>query len=1086
MAKNKKRTEKGEISEQRVNPLILVFLLLSGSCGLIYEIVWMKMLTLVIGNTVFAITTVLAAFMGGLALGSHLAGRLEDRIRQPLKTYGLLEGGIGVYALLLPVLIAGTEPFFRIVYQNIGTSFYIFILLRFVICGILLLVPTILMGATLPVLSKYFVANPSHIGGAVGLLYGVNTLGAVLGSFAAGFVLIPALGISLTIYTAALTNILIAAAIFWLFKDSGLPELPVSKNQVSADKQKQKAVEEIIPENQRAAARVVMAAIGISGLAAMIYQIAWTRVLLLSMGSSVYAFSLIVTAFISGLALGSLAITRFIDRAKDGVLILALLQGAIGLSALTILQMLGNLPIFVAQFLFDSPRSFQYIQLVEFAVIFGLILTPTLMMGATVPVAVKICTKNVRQVGKFFGNVYAINTLGAIIGSFAAGFILIPWLGARNSLLIAVTMNILTAGILFLRASTPALSRRVAGAVATALIALVIWYPLTAWNAAILTSGPYLYTDRYREVSATKKINLRVAMQEGRQPLFFKEGLHAVVAVEKTIEGDRTLRVNGKNDASAKSDAATQLMCGHLPLLLHQDTKDVLVIGLGSGMTIGAVQRYAVKTVDVVEIEPAVVEASRYFKDFTGDPLNDPRVNLIVADGRNHLAFTSRQYDVIISEPSNPWVSGQANLFTRESFELAKKHLKKGGVMCQWVQAYSMSAVDFQTIVHTFNTIFPHVTVWEASFGGDYLLIGAQQDFKVDYAMFRDHLGEESMRADLTRTRTRNLVTFLDKLVMADEAVARYTQGAPLHTDDNARLEYSAPKALLQGRSTFLMEGLYRFRPQPADMMKLFKGIENLALIEKDLSAMSQAKKLTVGGFTSYAKGAIQEAINKFEDALALHPKNYDAAYLLAKLTYLVGSQYKKNRRLAEATGAYEKCIKVINNFMAEDRALLSEQFELEVIYAKAHLDLGVMALNAKRLKQAAAAFEKSLSGEVHLAEAHNNLGVVYARLGQNDAAATHYQSALELSPHLVSARMNFGNLLLHQKKYREAIANYIQVKKLRPDFAVTNYNLGMAYFMLNQWEKAEAQWERALALQPDLTQARQSLKVVRKKMKSP
>ena len=427
MAKKKKGKVKDEISGPQANPLILVFLLLSGSCGLIYEIVWMKMLTLVIGNTVFAITTVLTAFMGGLALGSYLAGRLEGRIKQPLKIYGLLEGGIGVYALLLPLLIAGTEPFFRFVYQNIGTSFYAFSLLRFVICGILLLVPTILMGATLPILSKYFVTRPSHLGGTVGLLYGVNTLGAVLGSFTAGFVLIPALGISWTIYTAALINILIAAGILRLFKDSGLPQPEVSNRKLKAKKQKQKAATEIIPENRPAVARVVMAAIGVSGLAAMIYQIAWTRVLLLSMGSSVYAFSLIVTAFISGLALGSLVITRFIDRRKDGVLILALLQGAIGLSALAIMHVLGNLPIYVARYLFDASHSFNYIQLVEFAVIFGLVLIPTFMMGATVPVAVKICTPDVRQVGKFFGNVYATNTLGAIIGSFMAGFILIPW-----------------------------------------------------------------------------------------------------------------------------------------------------------------------------------------------------------------------------------------------------------------------------------------------------------------------------------------------------------------------------------------------------------------------------------------------------------------------------------------------------------------------------------------------------------------------------------------------------------------------------------------------------------------------------------
>jgi spermidine synthase len=682
--------------------------------------------------------------------------------------------------------------------------------------------------------------------------------------------------------------------------------------------------------------------------------------------------------------------------------------------------------------------------------------------------------------------VYAINTLGAIIGSFMAGFILIPWLGARNSILIAVAMNILIAGILFLRAPTPALSRRVGGAVATAVIAGLIWYPLAAWDASVLSSGPYLYTDRYQNIASTKKIDLRAAMLEGREFLYFKEGLHAVVAVEKNAAWNLTLQVNGKADASAKGDAATQLMLGHLPLLLHQSAGNVLVIGLGIGMTLGAVEQHPVKSVDVVEIEPAVVEASSYFKDFTGDALNDPRVNLIVGDGRNHLALTNRQYDVIISEPSNPWVSGMANLFTREFFELAKKRLREDGVMCQWVQAYSMSSIDFKTIVGTFRAVFPRVAVWEASFGGDYLLIGSLQELKVDYPMLLDRLGDKRIRADLSKMRIQNPATFLDKLVLTDKAVVEYTRQAPLHTDDNARLEYSAPKALLQARSTLLLEELYRFRPRPGDLLSFLKRTQNLAQLEKDLSPLFQAKKLTLDGFIRYAKGAAREAIKNFEDALAISPKNYDATELLAKLNFEIASQYKNARRLVKATAAYEISTKAIDNFVAGDRDLLSDYFALEVIYAKAYLDLGVMALNANRLKQAAAALEKSVAGEVRFAEAHNNLGVVYARFGKDDEAAKHYRLAIELNPLLVSARMNFGNLLLRQKKYQEAIASYHQVRELKPDFAITNYNLGMAYFMLNLWKKAESEWMRALELKPDLAQAQQGLKVVREKIGSP
>jgi len=1082
----KKGTEKDEITGQGSKPLILLFLLLSGSCGLIYEIVWMKMLTLVIGNTVFAITTVLTAFMGGLALGSFLAGRFIDKIKDPLRTYGILEGGIGAYALLLPLFIAGTEPLFRIIYQGINPSFYTFSLLRFVVCGIILLIPTTLMGATLPVLSKHFVERQSHVGWNVGLLYGVNTFGAVLGSFAAGFILIPTLGITWTIYLAALLNLLICAGMLKLAKNRIQLEPSESKGKPKGKKRKKERAEEVVPEGWGTIQWVVVAGIGVSGIAAMIYQIAWTKVLLLSIGSSVYAFSLIVTAFICGLALGSLIIGKFIDRRKDLVLWLALLQGAIGLSALLIVPLLGKLPVFVAETIFTSSRSFQYVHFAEFAVIFALILVPTFMMGAAVPMAIKICTTDVRRVGKFFGNVYAVNTLGAIIGSFMAGFILIPWLGAQSSIFIAVAMNITAAGVILLHAPSLSSPRRLAGALATVVIAVLVWYPISQWDASVLSSGPFLYAHRYKDISTTKGIDLRAAMKEGIQTLYFKEGLHAVVAVQKTSEGNLALQVNGKTDASSRGDAATQLMLGHLPLLLHQRAENVLVIGLGSGMTLGAVERYPVKGVDVVEIEAAVVEASRYFNDFSGDPLNDPRVNLIVADGRNHLALTSRQYDVIISEPSNPWISGMANLFTREFFDLAKKRLRGGGLMCQWVHGYSMSSIDFKTIVRTFQAVFPHVTVWEASFGGDYLLIGSPQDLNVDYQMLIDHMRDESMRADMGTMNIKDPAEFINKLVITEEAIAEYTKGAPLHTDDNARLEYSAPKALLEVRSTLLLEELYHYRSNPADMLRSLRWVEIDTQMEKDLSAMFRGKKEVLRGYiSSYANGAEKNAIKRFEAGLAISPGDYDATYLLARLNYQIASRLKNARQPSEAMKAYQKSIDAIDKFIGDERTLLSDHFALEVIYARANMDLGVMALNAKRLKQAAAALEKSVSGEVRFAEAHNNLGVVYARLGKYDAAAKQYRYAIELNPLLVSARLNFGKLLLRQKKYKEAIASFHQAQELKPDFALTNYHLGMAYFMQNQWEKAEAQWMRALELKPDLTQAQQGLAVVRKKMRS-
>jgi spermidine synthase len=1082
----KKAASTNSLALRWTGPLILTFLLFSGTCGLIYEILWMKMLTLVIGNTVFSITTVLTAFMGGLALGSFLAGRLEHKIKNPLKTYGLLEGGIGAYALLLPFLIAGTEPLFRFIYRNVSPSFYGFSLLRFLVCGIILLVPTTLMGATLPVISKYFVKRQAHLGWTVSKIYGVNTFGAVLGSFAAGFILIPRLGITLTIYSAAFLNLAIAGSVLILFRNRPQAELGEKKEEFKEKEKKKKkreTEEEIIRGAWSKVTFVVLVGIGLSGVAAMIYQIAWTRVLLLSIGSSVYAFSLIVTAFICGLALGSLFIGKFIDRRKHLVLGLGVVEGIIGISALLVVPLLGKLPVVAAKSIFSSVNSFKHVHFVEFGIIFPLILIPTFMMGAAIPIAIKICARDIKRVGRFFGNVYAANTLGSIIGSFIAGFFLIPWLGAQKSIFIAVSMNIIVAVIIVLHAPTLAMPRRIVGALVTVVMAVVVGSPISTWDASLLSSGPYLYFGEYKDTSVQKGIGLEAAIKEGSQLLYFKEGLHALVSVQKTSERDLVLQVNGKIDASAYGDAATQLMCGHLPLLLHQGAEDVLVIGLGSGMTLGAVERYPVKAVDVVEIEPAVVEASEYFRDFTGDALHDPRVNLIVADGRNHLALTNRQYDVVISEPSNPWVSGMANLFTREYFELAKRRLRKGGLMCQWVHAYLMSSVDFKAVVRTFHAVFPHVTVWEASFDGDYLLIGSPQDLNIDYEMLIDRLDDERMRADTGRMHITGLASFIGKLIMDDEAIAEYTKGAPLHTDDNSLLEYSAPKALLGGRSTVLLEELYDYRSSPVSMLRSLLPVEITAEIQKDLLERFESKKEVLRGYIRYAKGAAQDAIKKFEDALVLSPNDYDAAYLLAKLSYEVGSLYENEKRLSEATEYYEKSIKAVDNFIKGDRALLSDQFNLGVFYAKANLDLGTLALNANRLEEAAEAFKKSASGKVRYAGAHNNLGIVYERTGRYEAAVNQYQLAIEVDPNLVSAYMNIGNTRIKQGKFKEAVESYHQVQKLRPDFALTNYNLGIAYFMQNQWAKAEKEFIRALELNPDFSEARKKLNEVREKI---
>ena len=495
-------------SPNRTGQWILLFFFLSGLAALIYEIVWMKMLVLVIGNTIYSTTTVLASFMGGLALGSYLAGRLLPRFENPLRVYAILEGVIGAYALLLPLLLAGSQPLFRLVYQNASPQ--AFGLLRLFVCGAILFIPTTLMGATLPLLSDYLAKRETQLGWTVGKLYGINTLGAVVGSASAGFLLIPTIGLYWTTCVAALLNLTIAAAVLKLSSKGNevqtqAASIEPKRNEKKRKRKKKQAQKQESPKTLGwLTLASVLIAVGFAGAASMIYQIAWTRALSLIIGSSVYAFALIVTAFILGLALGPLVIGKFIDRRKHLIWGLAFLEVLIGITALLMVPVFGRLPTYVAEMLLESDYTFNQLQMTEFGLIFLLVLVPTFMMGAAFPIATKICAAGAKRFGTYVANVYAVNTLGAILGTLAGGFLLIPWLGTQNAIFVAVAINLAAATVVLL----PRFSvRSVAVSLAAILLAALIWQRIPPWDSLLFTAGPYIYADRYQEQSEIKEID---------------------------------------------------------------------------------------------------------------------------------------------------------------------------------------------------------------------------------------------------------------------------------------------------------------------------------------------------------------------------------------------------------------------------------------------------------------------------------------------------------------------------------------------------------------------------------------------------
>ncbi len=496
-------------------------------------------------------------------------------------------------------------------------------------------------------------------------------------------------------------------------------------------------------------------------------------------------------------------------------------------------------------------------------------------------------------------------------------------------------------------------------------------------------------------------------------------------------------------------------------------------------MTLAAVERHPVRSVDVLELEPAVVEASRQFRRFTGAPLDDPRVHLSVTDGRQYLRSSRSAYDVVISEPSNPWVSGMANLFSLEFFRSVRARLGSQGIMCQWVHAYSMDPQDFKTVLRTFSEVFPHTTLWEADLGNDYLLIGSVAELRPGLDGLRAALEAKALGSDMEITNTADLPSLLAKLVLAPEGVRQFAGEASLHTDDNARLEYSAPRGLVKGRSSALLSQLYAMRAQPAAQFAALGWIAP----PRDLAGMAateyEAKQEVVAGYAALQESAEDEALARLERARSIMPQGQEATYLLARLYYDAGKRASRAGDVSLAQRSFLRGIAVVQDFLGRNPARLRHSFLLGAVYAETNIELGGLLLAANQLEAAAVALRRSFVGGIEHPAARTNLGVILERLAQPDSAEVQYRLALASHPEHVSARMNLGSLWLRMGRNREAIEQYRQALLQEPDNAVAHFNLGAAYFQQRAWKEAQQEWRLALSLHPEFEQARQSLVIV-------
>jgi spermidine synthase len=886
----------------------------SGAAGLIYEVVWIRMLGLVFGHTVHAVTTVLVAFMAGLALGSSLGGRIADRIRRPVQWYGALEIAIGGFCLLTPWLISVMTTLYVSVARSVGLPFWGLTLVQFVLASVVLLVPTTLMGATLPILSRVVTTTLDSAGRRVGILYAVNTFGAVVGTFLAGFELLPWLGMRSTLLIAAALNIGLGLAVVSLSRrytrqhpDAEAADAPV--------------------RSARSGTRVLWGieewslavAFALSGAVAMVYEVTWTRALALIIGSSTYAFSAMLVSFLLGLATGSALFARWATTRAASLTWFAALQLVAAFSAAAVFVSMDFLPAaFLSVFpLAQSAGSYSIVLFIQVGISVAVMLLPTLCFGATFPCVVKILSRDLASVGRDVGLAYAFNTGGAIAGAFAAGFLLVPALGVQLALKVAIVINLLI-GLALIAVSDRRFVARITtvGALAAGIAGVSA---LPVWDREVMSSGVAVYAPLYLKKSS--ETSFRDRLDDGRV-VYYRDGTSATVSVHRRADAI-SLRVNGKTDASNGADMHTQLMSGHLPALLHGRPERALVIGLASGVTVGALLQHPVRLIDVVEIEPAMIEASSFFKAENRDALADPRVHVVVGDGRNFLLTSEHQYDLIVSEPSNPWVGGVATLFTVEFFDLARRHLAPGGIMVQWFQGYGMVMDDIRMVAASFRSVFPHATLWEAN-PRDYLLVGPLHPLTVDLERIRAAFQMlPGVREDLARLEMHSPEAILADFYLDETDLAGLTESAGLNDDDRLPLEFSAPRslylatdarneaALRKARRTRYpaMSGASRLE-RPEVQYHLARALLRKNKVPDALRSLGDALQqdpsympaLLARGRMYGLLGEIDRAVRDLELARAVAPN-------AAEIHHTLGVLYGKQQRRDEAEAAFTRAV---------------------------------------------------------------------------------------------------------------------------------------------------------------------------------
>jgi spermidine synthase len=849
------------VEAQRAFGGTLVLFFASGASGLMLEIVWTRMLGWLLGATTWSVMTVLVAYLGGLGLGAWLWGRRASRAGRPLRLFGVLEIAIGLYSLAVPILFGWLGEFFVAAMRIVGDSAPAVMTLRVVAAVLALAPPTLLMGGTLPVLTRFASFGRAQPGRTAGLLYAANTAGAVVGCSLAGCVLIHVLGVIETNLAASLIDLGVGGtALYWSRGTAAIP----------ADREKTA----VKPATVRVSGATLLWIASVSGFCGLAYEVLWTRALLATVtDDTTYAFALMLTAFLAGHAAGAGKAARMAkelgtDRGWRQLGAAQMLAATAALLSVPFLVAIRD-PISVASF---TERMSFWGARIPFHLALGLaVFAPSaFFLGASFSIAARLYVGRDRPVGTSTGALYGWNTLGAIIGSIVATVWMIPTFGAQQALVVLSVFQ----------ASNGALAILARGG------ALKSWperlYTTAVWAAVLAVACGLNYLLPLATV---------YAKQEPGRLLALVEGVGAAVTVHERTVSDRVISINGVNVAGTNPVLrATQKLQAHLPVCLHPSPRTVMQIGFGSGGTCYSVSLHSeIQSIEVVELNPDVLKvAATWFRDINHGVLDDLRVRVRIADAKSYVAATDQTYDLIMSDSTHPRFRGNAALYARDYFAHCSRRLKPGGLVSTWLPLYGLSVEDVRGILKSMQSVFPHVQVWywNGEPHENTILIASLQPILIDPKLLAQRLALSPIANDLAEIGIKSTSQLLDCFLLGDRAVADFSRTGKLNTDDHPRLEFLAPRSLRRKQSLVENFAALRLAREPIDAYLINASLADRAVLARWYAGTTQ--KLAAQSFELDGRGA--EALSAYAECVRLNPDDVMARNRLDRLRQALGA----------------------------------------------------------------------------------------------------------------------------------------------------------------------------------------------------